>query len=150
MTIYTPRTAQKQVQKRVQNHRKTSFGNKQQQLLTVAQIPPRKNRHAGGNCGKKHVKIDAFSSKFEHQQIRHAEGNCGKKHAKIDDFSSKFEHQDLDTPTVIAAKRTSKSIIFRRNSTIINPIRRWQLIEEGRQASFPYLKARFLHERRRL
>ena len=127
-------------------------------------------RHAEGNCGKKHAKIDDFPSKFEHQHFdtpkviaargtpkstadsrqnyttknRHAECNCVKNHAKIDDFSSKFEHQILtrrrklrqeahqnqlltvakipprkiDTPKVIAAKSTQKSMIFRRNSII--------------------------------
>ena len=88
---------------------------RQNRPLTIAKIPPRKNRHAECNCGKTHAKIDYFSSKFEHQtfeirasKFRHAEGDYGKKHSKVDDFSSKFEHHKFDTPVAIDSRRTPR------------------------------------------
>ena len=61
------------------------------------------------------------SSRNSTTKNRHAEGDCIKKHAKIDAFSSKFEqkfnHEKIDTPEVIASKITLKSTTFRRNSS---------------------------------
>ena len=70
MTIYTPRTAQKQVQKPFQNRQKrrssTTKKEEEEETADSRTNSTTKNHHAGGNCGKKHAKIDDFSSKFEH------------------------------------------------------------------------------------
>ena len=56
-----------------------------------------KNRHAEGNCIKKHAKIDGKKQANDLSAClsirRHAEANCIKKNAKIDDFSLKFEQK---------------------------------------------------------